>query len=191
MGRLFWKFFLSILLAQIAATVGIGGAFWLRDQARHRTEAAELDSGMPAQYLLDAAGMTLKHGGVPALRDMVSTMRRHTIYLLDAKGSDLLGRSVPAELRANAAAQLKEANPHAAVRSLQGPDGQRYLAFVPRFDLRATSGMGPQVRPEGPQDDRPPGGDAFAGVMGGPGPGDAMRGPPGGPMVFGYRVGRI
>ncbi len=185
MGRLFWKFFLSILLAQIAATVGIGGAFWLRDQARHRTEAAELDSGMPAQYLLDAAGMTLKHGGAPALRDMVSTMRRHTIYLLDANGTDLLGRSVPAELRANAAAQLKDANPHAAVRSLLAPDGQRYLAFVPRFDMRATSGMGPQVRPDGP------GGDAFAGAMGGPGPGDVMRGPPGGPMVFGYRVGRI
>jgi two-component system OmpR family sensor kinase len=186
LGRLFWKFFLSILLAQIAATVGIGGAFWLRDQARHRTEAAELDTGMPAQYLLDAAGMTLKHGGVPALRDMVQTMRRHTIYLVDANGADLLGRNVPAELRANAAAQLKDANPRAAVRSLPGPDGQRYLAFVPRFDMRATSGMGPQVRPEGP-----PGGDAFAGVMGGPGPGDAMRGPPGGPMVFGYRVGRI
>ena len=31
MGRLFWKFFLSILLAQVAATVGIGGALWLPD----------------------------------------------------------------------------------------------------------------------------------------------------------------
>ena len=36
MGRLFWKFFLSILLAQVAATIGIGGTLWLRDQARHR-----------------------------------------------------------------------------------------------------------------------------------------------------------
>jgi hypothetical protein len=34
MGRLFWKFFLSILLAQVAATIGIGGTVWLRDQAR-------------------------------------------------------------------------------------------------------------------------------------------------------------
>jgi two-component system OmpR family sensor kinase len=192
LGRLFWKFFLSILLAQVAATVGIGGAFWLRDQARHRTEAAELDTGMPAQFLLDAAGMTLKHGGVPAVREMIQSMRRHTVYLLDAHGAELLGRSVPAELRANAAAQLKEGAPHGAVRSLLAPDGQRYLAFVPRFDMRAESGMGPLVRP--------PGGDRFGGALNGPmggpmggppGPGDGMRGPPGGPMVFGYRVGRI
>jgi len=196
-GRLFWKFFLSILLAQIAATVGIGSAFWLRDQARHRTEAAQLDSGMPAQYLLDAAGMTLKHGGLPALREMVQNMRRHTVYLVDANGTDLLGRTVPAELRANAAAQLREANPRAAVRSLAGPDGQRYLAFVPRVDMRSTKGQGPLVRPAGaPRDDadgEPPGpiAGALGAAMGGPGPGDGMRGPPGGPMVFGYRVGRI
>jgi len=186
-GRLFWKFFLSILLAQIAATVGIGGAFWLRDQARHRTEAAQLDTGMPAQFLLDAAGMTLKHGGLPALREMVQGMRRHTVYLLDATGAELLGRTVPAELRANAAAQSKEASARSPVRSLLAPDGQRYLAFVPRFDLRAeqraSRGLASAGGPDGP-----PGGPFGAGM---PGPGDGMRGPPGGPMLFGYRVGRI
>jgi signal transduction histidine kinase len=183
-GRLFWKFFLSILLAQIAATVGIGGAFWLRDQARHRSEAAQLDTGMPAQFLLDAAGMTLKHGGVPALRDMVQTMRRHTVYLLDANGADLLGRTVPPGLRANAVAQLKDDRQHAAVRSLAAPDGQHYLAFVPRFDMRAD------MRADMRGGDEPPGG-GMAGPGGPGGPGDAMRGPPGGPMVFGYRVGRV
>ena len=188
MGRLFWKFFLSILLAQLAATVGIGSAFWLRDQARHRTEAAQLDTGMPAQFLLDATAMTLKHGGVSALREMVQTMRRHTVYLLDGDGQELLGRRVPAELRANAAAQLKEANKRAAVRSLLAPDGTRYLAFVPRFDMRASRGQ-----PDAGAPDMPPG-QSFGGAMPGPGPdpaADGMRGPPGGPMVFGYRVGRI
>jgi two-component system OmpR family sensor kinase len=186
-GRLFWKFFISILLAQIAATVGIGGAFWLRDQARHRTEAAQLDTGMPAQFLLDAAGMTLKHGGLPALREMVQGMRRHTVYLLDARGAELLGRTVPAELRANAAAQSKESSTRSPVRSLLAPDGQRYLAFVPRLDMRAeqraSRGQSNAGGPEGS-----PGGPFGAGM---PGPGDGMRGPPGGPMVFGYRVGRI
>lgn len=195
MGRLFWKFFLSILLAQIAATVGIGSAYWLHDQARHRTEAAELDTGMPAQFLLDAAGMTLKHGGVPAVREMVQTMRRHTVYLIDARGADLLGRPVPAELRANAEAQLKEPGPHIAVRSLQSPDGARYLAFVPRFDMRAEmnaappgggAGAGPGLN-AGPG----PGNGAGPGFGQGPGPGDIMGGPPGGPRIFGYRVGRI
>lgn len=182
MGRLFWKFFLSILLAQMAATVGIGGAFWLHDQARHRTEAAQLDTGMPAQFLLDATAMTLKHGGVPALREMVQSMRRHTVYLLDAKGTELLGRSVPADLRANAAAQLKDTSKRSAVRSLVARDGQRYLAFVPRFDMRAE-----------PRADSGQPGAGMTGLGPGPGPGtgDEMRGPPRGPMLFGYRAGRI
>jgi two-component system OmpR family sensor kinase len=192
MGRLFWKFFLSILLAQIAATVGIGGAYWLHDQARHRTEAAELDTGMPAQFLLDAAGMTLKHGGLPALREMVQGMRRHTVYLLDDRGRDLLGRTVSAELRANAAAQLKDPGPHQAVRSLQAPDGQHYLAFVPRFDMRAEmNGPGAGMLDAGGPGPGPGPGLGLGRGAGGPGPGDVMRGPPDGPMMGGYRVGRI
>jgi signal transduction histidine kinase len=203
MGRLFWKFFLSILLAQVAATVGIGGAYWLHDQARHRTEAAEIDTGMPAQFLLDAAAMTLKHSGVPALREMVQTMRRHTIYLIDQQGREVLGRAVPAELRANAMAELKDGTPHAAVRSIVAPDGQRLLAFVPRFDIRAEGGMGLSPLGNGGQPGgmfgRPLRGEPFRDRMGpgiGPGPdGDpgAIRGPggPGGPVILGYRVGRL
>jgi two-component system OmpR family sensor kinase len=200
MGRLFWKFFLSILLAQVAATVGIGGAYWLHDQSRRRTEAAELDTGMPAQFLLDAAAMTLKHSGVPALREMVQTMRRHTIYLIDRNGREVLGRTVPAELRANALAELKDGTPHAAVRSIVAPDGQRLVAFVPRFDLRAEGGMGPpgDGGQPGGMFGRPSRGDPFRDRMG-PGPGmgpgpdggpGVMRGP-GGPVIFGYRVGRL
>lgn len=185
MGRLFWKFFLSILLAQIAATVGIGGAFWLRDQARHRTEAAELDTGMPAQFLLDAAAMTLKHGGLPALRDMVQSMRRHTVYLLDAQGQELLGRSVPADLRANAVAELNDGTAHHAVRAIVAPDGRRFVAFVPRFDLHVETAAAGSARgaPFGAEDSPGPGP--------GPGPGEGMHGPPGGPPIFGYRVGRV
>ncbi|MDQ2820519.1 MAG: ATP-binding protein [Pseudomonadota bacterium] len=193
MGRLFWKFFLSILLAQIAATVGIGSAYWLHDQARHRTEAAELDTGMPAQFLLDAAGLTLKHGGVPALREMVQAMPRHTVYLLDSSGADLLGRTVSAELRANAAAQLKEPASHRAVRSLAAPDGRRYLAFVPRFDMRAEMkaampGAGSIANAIAGPGNGPGAGPGFGQ---GRGPGDGMRGPPGGPKMLGYRIGRI
>ena len=61
MGRLFWKFFLCILLAQVAATIGVGGVFWLRDQARQRATPV-LDSGPPAAIALDAATATLRVG---------------------------------------------------------------------------------------------------------------------------------
>jgi two-component system OmpR family sensor kinase len=83
MGRLFWKFFLSILLAQVAATIGIGGTLWLRDQARHRNTEPTLDVGPPAVIMLDAAAATLKHGGVDGLRELASTSRMR-LYVLDA-----------------------------------------------------------------------------------------------------------
>ena len=44
-GRLFWKFFLSILLAQVAAAVGIGSVFWLREQARLSNTITLIETG--------------------------------------------------------------------------------------------------------------------------------------------------
>jgi two-component system OmpR family sensor kinase len=191
MGRLFWKFFLSILLAQVAATVGIGSAFWLHDQSRRRIEATEVDTGMQAKFLLDAADMTLKHGGVPALRELVQNMRLHTVYLIAPDGTDLLGRTVPAELRAQASAQLNAGAGRAAVRSLPTPDGQRLLAFVPRLDTRSgMNGLGPLLSPIPERRERPEPGEPFSAGMRPPGEG-VLGGPPRGPMMFGYRVGRV
>ena len=168
MGRLFWKFFLSILLAQVAATIGIGGAFWLRDQARQRP-AAILDIGPPAAIALDAASATLRHGGLPALREMLSEVRRPQIYVLDVARRDLLGRSVRPELLAQAERILADADGggEGAARRLTGPDGAQYVAFVSR-----TYG-----RPEGPRGRRPDG----------PGPGLMPGMDPG----FGRRIGQI
>ncbi|MDN4039894.1 ATP-binding protein [Massilia sp. YIM B02443] len=170
MGRLFWKFFLSILLAQVAATIGIGGAFWLRDQARQRP-AAILDSGPPAAIALDAASATLRHGGLPALREMLGEVRRPQIWVLDAARRDLLGRSVRPELLAQAERILADADggDEGAARRLTGPDGARYVAFVSR-----TYG-----RPEGARGRR----------QGGPGPGPGLM--PGMDPGFGRRIGQI
>ena len=170
MGRLFWKFFLSILLAQVAATIGIGGAFWLRDQARQRP-AAILDSGPPAAIALDAASATLRHGGLPALREMLGEVRRPQIWVLDAARRDLLGRSVRPELLAQAERILADADggDEGAARRLTGPDGARYVAFVSR-----TYG-----RPEDARGRRP----------GGPGPGPGLM--PGMDPGFGRRIGQI
>jgi two-component system OmpR family sensor kinase len=134
MGRLFWKFFLCILLAQLTATIAIGGAFWLRDQARQKASSS-LDSGPPAAVALDAAAATLRHGGEAALRGLLADLRRPQLYVLDAARRDLLGRPVPASLPKEAERQLGNGEPRGAwrgARYLVGPGGERYLAFVPR-----------------------------------------------------------
>ena len=201
MGRLFWKFFLSILLAQVAATIGIGGTIWLRDQARQRNTEPTLDLGPPAVIMLDAAAATLRHGGVDALRDLAANARRMRLYVLDDQGHELLGRTVPAKLRGEVERNLEAGTQSHAVAHLSAPDGRRYLAFASRM---------PGPRPG--SDGRMPGfaqGGMAAGAGGAAAPAsanagfDPARGPgagPGGPgggwswfglpPEFGRHVGR-
>jgi signal transduction histidine kinase/uncharacterized membrane protein len=141
MGRLFWKFFLSILLAQVAATIGIGGAVWLRDQTRQHNAEPALDAGPPAIIMLDAAAATLKHGGVDGLRELARTSRVR-LYVLDAEGQELLGRSVPARLRDEVGRNLESGTQTHAVARLTAPDGSHYLAFVQRMQRMRPASRG-------------------------------------------------
>jgi signal transduction histidine kinase len=201
MGRLFWKFFLSILLAQVAATIGIGGTLWLRDQARHRNTEPTLDVGPPAVIMLDAAAATLKHGGVDGLRELAASARRVRLYVLDDQDQELLGRTVPANLRKEVALKLEGGAKTHAVARLTAPDGRRYLAFASREPGPYAGGQrGPAFAPGGqatPTDAAAspvsaaavfgPGRGPYSGA--GPGPGG-----PGGlfglPPEFGRHVGR-
>jgi two-component system OmpR family sensor kinase len=152
MGRLFWKFFLSILLAQLAATIAIGGTWWLRDQARHR-RSVSLDAGPPAEIMISAASVMLRHGGPAGLREMIADMRRPSLFVLDSAGKDLLGRPVSSELRAQVDQALADKGPRNAVRTLDGPDGQHFLAFVPRgYEMGEPQRLD---RGRGPPDGRP------------------------------------
>jgi signal transduction histidine kinase len=180
MGRLFWKFFLSILLAQVAATAGIGGTLWLRDQARHRNGDPTLDASPPATIMLDAAAATLKHGGIDALRDLAATSHRMRLYVLDEQGHELLDRPVSAKLRDEVMRSLNGDGPTHAVARLTGEDGRSYVAFAsrawhaPGMDGPEPRGIGPGPGPAGPLDGGPRDG-------GRDGPGPRMDGGPGGP----------
>jgi signal transduction histidine kinase len=195
MGRLFWKFFLSILLAQVAATIGIGGTLWLRDQARHRNNEPTLDTSPPATIMLDAAAATLKHGGIDALRDLAAGSRRMHLYVLDEQGHELLDRPVSAKLREEVERNLKGDGPTHAVAELTGEDGRRYTAFASRaWHMPGMDGPVPHAAGPAPGF-APPG----AGGPNGPGPRmDAGPGGPGGPGAgwfglppeFGRHVGR-
>jgi two-component system OmpR family sensor kinase len=169
MGRLFWKFFLCILLAQLAATIGVGAVFWLRDQARNQNTApAAIDAGPSAEFLIDSAAATLAHGGSAALRDLVAASTRHSVFVIDAAGQDMLGRAVTPEMHAQAEQALNDGpRSHGqAVRMLTAPDGARYLVFVHSLHERGQGG------PFGPRFGGGPGG------HGGPGAG-GRGGPPG------------
>jgi len=176
MGRLFWKFFLSILLAQVAATAGIGGTLWLRDQARQRGGEPTLDKSPPATIMLDAAAATLKHGGIDALRDLAAGSRRMHLYVLDEQGHELLDRPVPAKLREEVERNLNGDGRTHAVAHLTSADGRRYTAFASRaWHMPGMDGAGPRGFGAGPGFGPP------VPAPGDGGPGARMDGGPGGP----------
>ena len=184
--RLFWKFFLSILLAQIAAAVGIGSVFWLREQARLSDAVTVIETGPPAGFMLDSAAVALKYGGISALRELNAHKGRHSVYAVDRNGRELLGRTVTASMREQAQRELRSDRPYRPVRMLKAPDGQQLLLFVPRIYRNAagdTFTAAQVAAAQGPHDaaggahgarpDRPPG----PGERPGFGRGDGPRGP--------------
>ena len=182
-GRLFWKFFLSILLAQVAAAVGIGSVFWLREQARLPNAITLIETGPPAGFMLDAAAIALKYGGIPALREVNAQKGRHSVYAVDRNGRELLGREVTASMREQARRELASDRPYRPVRMLKAPDGQELLLFVPRVyrnaageTLTAAQVAGPPAAPTAPPDVS-----AAPRPGGPPGPGDPGFGRGGGP----------
>ncbi|QBE66584.1 sensor histidine kinase [Pseudoduganella lutea] len=201
MGRLFWKFFLSILLAQVAATVGIGGALWLKSRAAEQEQRPAIDFSPPAAMAIESAAATLEFGGPQALKRLLENMDRHRVFAVDDLGKELLGRIVNPVQVAAARAVLDRGDMR-VVRRMTLPNGRRYLLFLPAQDrltpmntadarlLLAGAGMpmadmgprGPGFQPNlqpnfqpyfqpGLQPDLPPGPAGRAEARMGPGPG--------------------
>jgi len=156
MGRLFWKFFLCILLAQLAATVGTLGTVWLRDQARQRSGESTLDVGPPGIIMLDAAKATFRHAGIDGLRELAANSRRVRLYVLDKQGRDLLGRPVSSKLRGEVERSLSGEGQTHAVARLPGPDGQSYIVFASRTPYNpAAWAAGARPDTDGPRAGQP------------------------------------
>jgi two-component system OmpR family sensor kinase len=163
-GRLFWKFFLCIMLAQITATIGIGGTFWLKNRAMQQERALDIDTSPPAQMAIEAASATLEAGGSKALQQFLGKMGRMRVYAVDAQGHELMGRTVHPAILAKARALLAQDTPHPVVREARSSDGVRYLLFLPssqrfrnaeagaaRDTLNAVTMAGPGSMPPEPR----------------------------------------
>ncbi len=170
MGRLFWKFFGFIWLAQLLGIVGIGTAFWVT--ARHADRAAdEFASGPRALMHLEEAASLLRYAGKAGFAEWSKTDPGSPVFAIDAAGRDVLGRELGPGLGTRAAA-LHAADPQSRlVAEVVDSDGQHYLLF--------TVGRGDP--PGGPPGDRPleagPAGDGPPDP-----PGRASRLPPLAPM---------
>jgi signal transduction histidine kinase len=205
-GRLFWKFFFSILLAQLAATIAIGGAVWLKNREPDQRRP-DIDTSPPAEMAIEAAAATLAYGGPSGLQQMLENMPHHRVYAVDDKGKELLGRIVSPTMLSEAQKVLENGDQR-VVRHVTSADGRRFLLFLPSRQhemegsrmLLAGAGMpmvgmrgpgsgGPGPRGPGSRADAapPPGAGEFGtprgpiGPDGAGGPGMSGPGGPGGP----------
>ena len=131
MGRLFWKFFVCILLAQMTATGGIIGGIWLKERSQKTASPADIDTSPPAEIAINAAAATLEYGGTNALRRMLENMDRRRVYAVDDEGHEMLGRIVSTAMLRESRMLLKDDGKRRVVRQVYDPQGNRYLLFLP------------------------------------------------------------
>ncbi len=126
MGRLFWKFFILVWLAQLAVMCALGALFWL---ARERQDASAVAAGPMATSEVRTAALLLEYGGTEGFARWGRGFPGPLVLAVDAAGRDVLGRPVPPE----ALAQLRELEiryPGAPeIRKVAALDGAHYTLF--------------------------------------------------------------
>ncbi|WP_394779949.1 ATP-binding protein [Undibacterium sp.] len=186
MGRLFWKFFFFILLAQVTAIIGISGTLWLK----HRTEdrlVRNTNRQAHVALIVESAEIALQQGGPQALRRLTGNLRRYQIYVIDESNRDLLGRLVSLASIEKMRKNVEQGPASLLTRKVAGPDKQTYLIFFSAME-DAWDRDNPEHRFEPGFSDHPP--PEHEAVLGGPGPGPGQGfGPNGGrPSLVYYPV---
>ena len=132
MGRLFWKFFFVFSAALLVVAVGVGATVWLHRPAQE-PRFANLAGGPQADLVLDVASTVLETSGPEVLRDLlrgIQEQRRAQVYVVDDRGTELLGRPVPATPLEQATSAALQGQQRVAREVVSG--GRKYLLFVPR-----------------------------------------------------------
>jgi len=146
LGRLFWKFFAFVWLAQMAGIVGVGSLFWLTDR---RIEEAfnDIAAGPMADIQVGAAAEVLRYGGVAAFRNWSEGERAPTVFAIDAAGRDVLGRLVPAGVATEIRRLLSERPELPGIREVQAADGHRFTLFTVGDGADRLGGAPPRPLP--------------------------------------------
>jgi signal transduction histidine kinase len=201
MGRLFWKFFFFIWLAQLTTSLGVSALIWFKLQM-FEERPMEISQSPPANFVVNSAAATLQYGGATALKELLESRERepiregrdgprrsYSVLAVDETGRDLLGREVNPALLEQARQMLKQGKGEVprGVREVRSADGRIYTLYLPA-PQRGERPPGAEGKgfagPGGPVEPGPRGGpDAPGGPAGPGGPGEPGMGPggPGGP----------
>lgn len=127
MGRLFWKFFFFIWLAQLTAVFGVSGAFWLRDRSQSSWQEM-LDASPRAMTEVELAAKTLRYEGPEATRALLAHVSP-SLRIVDDQGHELLNHPVTPQILQQARKELQAHPREAPVRHVESKGGAAYLIF--------------------------------------------------------------
>lgn len=132
MGRLFWKFLIAFWLALLLAGAVVGTTVWLHQRAQEQA-AERLATGPRDALLVRIAALTLRHGGVDALRSLLEEWRDERgvpVLAVDDSGRELLRRPFGPEALAGARELAQSDVRPRVARQVSASDGSQYLLFV-------------------------------------------------------------
>ncbi len=138
-SRLFWKFFVAILAAQLTATLAIGAAVWWKKQF-YSEPVSLIESGPRARETLAAAAATLEFAGEAALLKWLQQVPAQQIVVLrvdatkpesTAPQRDLQGQLIEHTLLLQAYQEATQDSARSAARRVYYA-GQTYLIFAQR-----------------------------------------------------------
>lgn len=149
MGKLFWKFFLFLFLAQLATLAGTNFYFWsLRKQ--EFAENAGVEITKPAKDIILMASTILEQAGELSLLEVLKKWQSQPmpqVYVLDAQKNEIFGRRISQTQILTAEKLANSAQTSEYARKITLSNGKTYLLFVPDSENRPPEHLPPPEEP--------------------------------------------
>ncbi len=145
MGKLFWKFFVFLFLAQIATLAGTNFYFWTL-RKKEFAENAGIEVTRPARDVILMATKTLEFSGEPALVALLDSFQHQhmpQVYVVGSDKKEILGRNFSNEQLVAAEKLAKSEQQSQYAKKMQRANGKSYLFFVPDLGRRPPSHFPP------------------------------------------------
>lgn len=133
MGKLFWKFFGFLFLAQVSTLAGTNFYYWTL-RKKEFAENAGIETTRPARDVILMATKTLEFSGEPALVALLESFQHQhmpQVYVVDTDKKEILGRNFSSEQLATAETLAKSEQQSQYAKKIHMANGKAYLLFVP------------------------------------------------------------
>jgi two-component system OmpR family sensor kinase len=149
-GRLFWKFFAFVWLAQLAGFIALGSLFWLTDH-RGDTVTADVAGGPFAATEVHAGAEVLRYAGTHAFGSWSEHEPGPAVFAVDSLGHDILGRAVPASVSSEVRQMLQSRPGSPEISVVTAADGRAYTVFAVGHGAEPGGGAPRPPRPAQPR----------------------------------------